>query len=258
MSEFSGDSKMKGVERSYAKVLNELENHTKLSSTLDKESLSKELIEYKKLALLQHDQIARYKVELFRVRKMAAAHVAMARKEAGLEPVKPAQRDSWVNKQDPNLLKPKDEEELKEEVKTLKKELHKVSEANIQLKLKCAKYEKKAKYAVDKFFELKKKEMQLISFGEQRVRSQMIGGDDKHKKTVETLKAKVKKLEQANEELKATKKDGRDFQTRFRADFVKQQKHIDKLEAKVLRLEDEKRLAQNEVEIQQDMTATMQ
>lgn len=89
MSAFTGASEMKGAEKSYAKVLNDLENHKTLSSTMDKEGLSKELIEYKKLALLQHDQIRRYKVELFRVKKMASAHIAKARKDAGLEPIKP-------------------------------------------------------------------------------------------------------------------------------------------------------------------------
>lgn len=87
----------------------------------------------------------------------------------------------------------------------------KVQEDNKQLGLKCAKYEKRAKYAVDKFFELKKKEMQLISFGEQRVKSQMMGNEDKLKKNIETLKAKIKKLEAANGDLKVNKREGRDF-----------------------------------------------
>lgn len=81
MSAFTGSSKMEGAARNYAQVLNDIENHKKMSTNMDKEGLSQELIEYKKLALLQHDQIRAYKVELFRVKKMASAQIAHARKE---------------------------------------------------------------------------------------------------------------------------------------------------------------------------------
>lgn len=87
-----------------------------------------------------------------------------------------------------------------------------VTEENKQLKQKCVKYEKRAKYAVDKFFELKKKEMQLISFGEQRIKSQMGGQEDKLKKTIEKLKKKITQLEATIGELKTNKREGRDFQ----------------------------------------------
>ena len=179
MSEFTAPSTMKGMEKNYATILKSLDNHKQLSSTMDREGLLKELIEYKKFAIYQHDEIKRYKVELAKVRKLAATSITQARKDAGLSPSKPTQRDSWVNKADACLMKPRDEISLKDELKALKLTLTDMQEKNKALQQKCARYEKRAKYAVEKFFEIKKKEMQLISFGEERVRSQMTADTQK-------------------------------------------------------------------------------
>lgn len=58
------------------------------------------------------------------------------------------------------------------------------------------------KYTIEKFNEIKEKEMQLIQMGEDKVRSEINLTDGKLKKKIEQQKEKIKKLELEGNDMK--------------------------------------------------------
>lgn len=69
-------------------------------------------------------------------------------------------------------------------------------------KANSLKYERRAKYTLDKFNEIKAKEMQLIQMGEEKVRGEINLIETKYKKKIATLNEKMKKLEEENVQMK--------------------------------------------------------
>lgn len=75
MSAFTGMASKMEVQQSanLAHILQDIENDKKyLNTNMDREGLIKELLEYKKFALQQYDQIRLLKVEIMKVKKIAA------------------------------------------------------------------------------------------------------------------------------------------------------------------------------------------
>ena len=154
-------------------------------------------------------------------------------------------------------MRAKDEKALQEELNKVRQALNEAEEANKLLKLQCVKYEKRAKYAVSKFFEIKRKELQLIQYGEEKGKSKMLGDQEKWRKQAIQLKERVRELEHDKEQMLAAKRTGRQQNSRWRDDYEKSQKLCEKLLARLKLLEEEKAARDNEAEIQQDIATTM-
>lgn len=60
------------------------------------------------------------------------------------------------------MLRPKDQIRLQEEIVEIRKQLNKSEEDVQKYKVDAEKYKKRAKYTVDKFQQIKQKEMQFI------------------------------------------------------------------------------------------------
>jgi len=78
------------------------------------------------------------------------------------------------------------------------------------LKASAEKYERRAKYTLEKFQEIKAKEMQLIQLGEDKAKGDLNLMESKYKKKLEKLGIKVKALEEENNaaKLKQLEKNG--------------------------------------------------
>jgi len=76
-----------------------------------------------------------------------------------LQPEKPAE---WMNNKDSNLMRPKDYGNLQDELIEVKRLINERDEDNRLLKANADKYERRYKYILGKFEEIKKKENQLI------------------------------------------------------------------------------------------------
>lgn len=128
-------------------------DENKLNSQMDREGLAKELIEYKKFALQQYEQIKLLKVEIQKIKRLAGIT-----KQKG-----PAAKDNappvWATNQDSNLMRPKDAKKLQDEIVALKQTLNDLEEEKKLLKANSDKYERRAKYTLEKFKEIKAKEM---------------------------------------------------------------------------------------------------
>ena len=70
------------------------------------------------------------------------------------------------------------------------------------LRAKADKYERRAHYTLEKFKEIKEKEMQLIQLGEDKVKGELNLMETKYKKKVEKLGLKLKTLEDENNAFK--------------------------------------------------------
>ena len=78
--------------------------------------------------------------------------------------MKPGEKNtvSWINNNDSNLLRGKDAKSLQEEVNWLREQVNEFQEEKKILIANAHKYERRAKYTLEKFNEIKTKEMNLI------------------------------------------------------------------------------------------------
>ena len=74
---------------------------------------------------------------------------------------------------------------MQREIGYLKELLLESEQQKRELKAARDKYERRAKYTVEKFNEIKQKELQLIQMGEDRVRSEVNLGESKLKRKVD-------------------------------------------------------------------------
>jgi predicted RNase H-like nuclease (RuvC/YqgF family) len=79
---------------------------------------------------------------------------------------KTTENPAWVNNLDSNLMRPRDATSLQEEITELRHHINNLDEEKKNLKANAEKYERRAKYTLEKFREIKAKEMQLIQLGE--------------------------------------------------------------------------------------------
>lgn len=63
----------------------------------------------------------------------------------------PKSNPQWMNHQDANLMRPKDSKNLQEEIVELRKTLNELQEERVILKANADKYERRAKYTLEKF-----------------------------------------------------------------------------------------------------------
>jgi len=165
---------------------------------MDREGLQFELIKYKKYALRQYEMIKLLKVEILKIKKLAAL-----KDQKDEQKVNPA----WVTNQDANLIQPKDHKALKEDLIFLKEALNKAEEEKKILKANADKYERRAKYTLEKFQEIKAKELQLIQIGEDKMKGSANLVEQKYKKKLEKVNSRLKELEDENNALKLKKSD---------------------------------------------------
>ena len=120
---------------------------------MDREGLINELSAYKKFSMQQYETIRLLKVEIQKIKKLAAQKEPRSpkQKEAAPKPL-----DTLLNGQ------PKDEKTLREEIAFLRQVVNEAEEEKKLLKANSLKYERRAKYTLEKFNEIKAKEMQLI------------------------------------------------------------------------------------------------
>ena len=128
-------------------------DENRLNSQMDREGLAKELIEYKKFALQQYEQIKLLKVEIQKIKRFAG--ITKQKGPAAKDNAPPA----WATNQDSNLMRPKDAKKLQDEIVALKQTLNDLEEEKKLLKANCEKYQRRAKYTLEKFNEIKAKEM---------------------------------------------------------------------------------------------------
>lgn len=121
---------------------------------MDREGLKNELIQYKRFSLQQYEQIRLLKVEIMKIKKLAAIKNTEAKADGHKK-----ENPGWVTNQDANLIRPKDYESLKDEMSELKQQLNDAEEEKRLLKANADKYERRAKYTLEKFQEIKAKEM---------------------------------------------------------------------------------------------------
>ena len=77
----------------------------------------------------------------------------------GTNTVKAAENPAWVNNLDSNLMRPRDAKNLQEEITELHHHINSLEEENKLLKVNSEKYERRAKYTLEKFKEIKAKEL---------------------------------------------------------------------------------------------------
>jgi polyhydroxyalkanoate synthesis regulator phasin len=73
------------------------------------------------------------------------------KKIAGQSSLKVAETPAWATHQDANLMRPKDAKNLQEEITELRQKLNTIEEEKKLLKANSDKYERRAKYTMDKF-----------------------------------------------------------------------------------------------------------
>ena len=149
LSQMSEWTDMGDKKKTYTRVVKKIDEK-KLNSKMDREGLQFELVKYKKFAFQQYETIRLLRVEIMKIKKIAAI------KDEKLAVVK---IPGWVTNQDSNLMNPKDTKALREDISFLKETLNKCEEQNKLLKANSDKYERRAKYTLEKFKEIKAKEM---------------------------------------------------------------------------------------------------
>ena len=154
---------------------------------MDREGLKNELMQYKRFSLQQYEQIRLLKVEIMKIKKIAAIKNAEAKGE-----IQKKENPGWVTNQDSNLVRPKDYQALKDELSELKQQLNDSEEEKRLHKANADKYERRARYTLEKFQEIKAKEMQLIQMGEDKMKGEVHLVETKFKKKIEKLSQKVK------------------------------------------------------------------
>jgi predicted ribosome quality control (RQC) complex YloA/Tae2 family protein len=84
-------------------------------------------------------------------------------------------------------MRPRDAQNLQEEITELRHHINSLEEEKKLLKANSDKYERRAKYTLEKFHEIKAKELQLIQMGEQKMIGQANLIETKYKKKVAAL-----------------------------------------------------------------------
>ena len=156
---------------------------------MDREGLINERNHYKKFSLQRFETIRHLKVEIMKIKKLA--------KQSKPENAPPYNVD-WTK----NENKGKDEEALKEECSWLKQMLNQAEEDKRLLKATSEKYERRARYTLDKFNEIKAKEMHLIQLGENKMKGEAHLVETKYKKKLEKITTKLKEVEAENNSIK--------------------------------------------------------
>jgi hypothetical protein len=77
----------------------------------------------------------------------------------GTEKAKAPENPAWMNYQDSNLMRPRDATNLQEEITQLRHVINDLDEEKKLLKANSDKYERRAKYTLEKFQEIKSKEL---------------------------------------------------------------------------------------------------
>jgi len=222
----------------------------KLSTTMDREGLLNELNHYKKFSLQQYETIKLLKVEIMKIKKMAAQRQVPA---GGM--TKSNKPPEWATTQDPNHPK-KDRKTLEDEHSWLKQMYNESEEEKRILKANAEKYKKRAEYTLEKFNEIKAKEMQLIQMGEDKVKGDNHLLEAKYKKKIEKQLDKIKKLEEENNAMKLKQLE-QNNKRQYRVDLEKSQVKCAKLEAKVKMLESKNLQNRSQVEIQKHIAESM-
>jgi len=129
----------------------------------------------------------------------------------------------WMTHQDSNLMRPKDIKNLQDEIIELRKAMNEFNEERVILKANADKYERRAKYTLEKFQEIKAKEMQLIQMGEQKVKGENSLIEMKYKKKVAALNSKISSLTEENIQFKqkALESNNASKQRNYRLDLEK-------------------------------------
>lgn len=113
-------------------------------------------------------------------------------------PARKREDPEWMSKQDANSLKPVDPVQLQIDLTKFKKKCHQLEEDNRTLKAERDKHEKRVKYTVEKFNEIKAKEQTLIMMGEQicenKLKTNFKLAEAKYKKKIEALTMEIKVL----------------------------------------------------------------
>ena len=216
---------------------------------MDREGLLQELKEYKVFSLQQYEQIRLLKVEIMKIKKLAA--------QKGVQ-VKPGEKNtvSWVNNNDSNLLRGKDAKSLQEEVNSLREMVNGFQEEKKILIANAQKYERRAKYTLQKFNEIKDKELQLIQHGEDKVKGDVFMVEGKFKKKIETLNDKVKELTDQNVQYK-TRIEQQSSMREYRVKYEKANKQNKTLEKKIKILQVELMQTTTDNELKKQLADTM-
>ena len=88
-------------------------------------------------------------------------------------------------------MRPKDSKNLQEEIVELRKALNELSDERVVLKASADKYERRAKYTLEKFQEIKAKEMQLIQLGEEKMKGEANLVETKYKRKLAVVNSKL-------------------------------------------------------------------
>ena len=137
------------------------------------------------------------KVEIAKIKKIAAIKDNEL-KDKEDKKASSSENPGWVTNQDSALLRPKDYKALQKELSTLKSQVNEAEAEKKLLKASAEKYERRAKYTLEKFQEIKAKEMQLIQLGEDKAKGELNLMESKYKKKLEKLNIKAKALEEEN------------------------------------------------------------
>lgn len=165
-------------------ALKVIKDESKLNSQMDREGLLNELQHYKRFALSQFESIRTLKVEIAKIKRMAAAQ---RKSGTGAAQGRGADANS-VSTIEKHLLpasQARDAEELRKENGWLKEMLNEAEEEKKLLKAAKDKYERRARYTLEKFNEIKAKEMHLIQMGEDKVRGEINLINAKYKQKLE-------------------------------------------------------------------------
>lgn len=221
-----------------------LEDEKKTNSKMDKEGLVNELLHYKRFSLEQFETIRLLKVEIAKIKKFAAQRDKTLGGEKDLGSTQGTKITTAhkkfpldaINNNDFSGNEPKDMIDLKREIIALKELLREQEEDRKVLRAARDKYEKRFKYTLDKFNQIKEKEMMLIQMGEEKVKGEIKLVEQKYKKKVESLSDQIKQLMDENGKLKMKIID-KNKQRDYRLELEKSQKQVSRLQTKVKRLE---------------------
>ena len=135
-----------------------------------------------------------------------------------------------------NENKGKDIDSLREECSWLKQMLNETEEEKRILKASAEKYERRAKYTLEKFNEIKAKEMELIQIGEAKMKGEIHIQADKFKKKLQKVEAKLKEVQEENNQMKRTKLN-QNRTTQYRLELEKSEAMVVKLHEKIKKLQ---------------------
>ena len=110
MSEWTDKANEKDRGRWVAQKAIKAVEDKKFNSNMDREGLLNELNHYKRFSLQQYETIRLLKVEIMKIKKLAAGRIPSAKRNP----------PEWMKEQDPKNLKVKDEKDLRDEMMWLK------------------------------------------------------------------------------------------------------------------------------------------